>query len=291
MSAAWDMGDIRTFVARARPDLRLAGARPLSGGYWNDVWRLDTDQGRMVLKHYRGVMEGTLFPNLPQDEARALAALAGLGVAPDPVGYWPEARVLLYGYVEGTPWDGDLAAMAALLMRKHAVGAEGFRAVPMDPAGILAQGDDLFAPCADAPLTRRLRALRPDAAPIPPGARSLIHTDIGAMNLIGVGEGLRLIDWQCPAAGDAAEDLYTALSPAFMILNLREPLTANRRRALLHLLADTPMARRLPLLEPAFAWRMAGYCCRRMQGADDPAVRDRYARAAGAEAEHLEALT
>lgn len=294
MSAPWTEAEARGFLAARRPDLQVSGVRALAGGYWNDVLRIDTDQGAFVLKHYRAVMAGTLFPNLPDDEARALQRLAGLAVAPEPAGYWPQDRVLLYAYVEGAPWTGDIEAMAALLSRKAGVSGEGFREVPVTPQAILAEGEALFAPCADDALTRRLRALRPAPPAAPPGgwcpARRLIHTDIGAMNLIGAGAGLRLIDWQCPASGDPAEDVYSFLSPAFQILNLRRPLAAAERDRLMRLLGDAALARRLALLEPAYAWRMAGYCCRRMQTTETEEVRARYARAAGAEADLIEAL-
>lgn len=295
MSAPWAEAEARAFLVARRPDLGVTGVRALAGGYWNDVLRIDTDQGPLVLKHYRAVMAGTLFPNLPDDEARALQRLAGLAVAPAPVGYWPQEKVLLYAYVEGAPWDGDIAAMVALLVRKAGVSGDGFRQVPVTPEAILAEGDALFAPCRDDALTRRLRALRPAPPPAPPGgwcpARRLVHTDIGATNLIGVGAGLRLIDWQCPASGDAAEDVYSFLSPAFQILNLRLPLPATDRARFLHLLGDPALAGRFALLEPAYAWRMAGYCCRRMQSAETEEVRARYARAAGAEADLIEALS
>lgn len=295
MSAPWAEDEARAFLTARRPDLGVRGVRALAGGYWNDVLRIDTDLGPLVLKHYRAVMAGTLFPNLPEGEARALQRLAGLGVAPEPVGYWPQEQVLLYAYVEGAPWDGDIAAMAALLVRKAGVSGDGFRQVPVTPEAILAEGDALFAPCRDDALTRRLRALRPVPPPSPPGGwcpgRRLVHTDIGATNLIGAGPGLRLIDWQCPASGDPAEDVYSFLSPAFQILNLRAPLPAADRVRLVQLLDDPALARRFALLEPAYAWRMAGYCCRRMQSAETNEVRARYTRAAAAEAEVIEALS
>ncbi len=292
---AWAEPEVRGFLAAHRPDLHLRAVTPMSGGYWNDVLRLDTDHGPLVLKHYRAVLPGTLFPNLPDAEARALSALAGCAVAPELVGFWDREQVLLYTYVEGTVWDGDVGAVADLLRRKAAVGGQGFRAVPMTSAAILAEGDALFAPCRDDALTRHLRALRPKPGPPPPqgwcAAPRLIHTDIGATNLIGAGAGLRLIDWQCPASGDPAEDAYSFLSPAFQILNLRAPLPKALRARFLSRLDDPDLCARLAVLQPAFAWRMAGYCCRRMQTAEDARVRDRYARAAQAEADLIRALT
>jgi thiamine kinase len=295
MNSRWADVEVRAFLNLHRPDLRVAGVKTLAGGYWNDVLRLDTDQGQMVLKHYRAVMPGTLFPNLPQDEACALTRLSGAKVAPDPVGYWPEDKVLIYHYVEGEVWNGDLAAMAALLRRKSSANAEGFRSVPVTPVAILIEGDALFAQCQDDSLTLRLRSARPDVSAPPPSGwcpkRQLCHTDIGATNLIGTGDGLRLIDWQCPAAGDVAEDVFSFLSPAFQILNMRQPLSTDDRAHFLDLMEDAALSARYAALEPAYAWRMAGYCCRRMQTADEPEVRERYARAALAGADLIEGLT
>ena len=294
MSGVWEAAEARTFLAARRPDLRVTGIERLAGGYWNDVLRLVTDQGPLVLKHYRAVMPGTLFPNLPDAEALALTRLQGLQVAPDPVGYWPADRVLIYAYVEGRAWAGDTDSVAALLRRKTGAAAHGFRAVPVEPAAILAEGEALFARCQDAPLTRRLLGLRPPIAPAPTRGwcqqRQLCHTDIGAANMIGAGPGLRLIDWQCPAAGDPAEDVYTFLSPAFQILNLHPLLAASDRARFLTLMEDADLTARYPLLEPAYAWRMAGYCCARMQSAETAEVRARYASAAEAEADLIESL-
>ena len=75
--------------------------RKLKGGYLNSVWRVDTPDGCLVAKEFAKPMTGTLFPNLPEDEAEALRRLAGLDVAPDLVGFWPDASLLVYDYVEG----------------------------------------------------------------------------------------------------------------------------------------------------------------------------------------------
>ena len=41
----------------------------------------------------------------------------------------------------------------------------------------------------------------------------LLHTDVVPGNLILGEEGLRLIDWQCPAIGDPIVDIMMFLSP------------------------------------------------------------------------------
>lgn len=259
----------------------------LRGGYWNQVMRIASEDGTFVLKRYVEVLPNSLFPNLPDQEAKALDRLKGLSVAPDPIRFWPEEKILLYAYVEGDLWSGDFAAVADLLRRKEQASPEGFRKVPSHPASIRAQGDRLLARCTDDALTTRLRESRPRAFAFTPAEKlSLIHTDIGAGNLVGAGDGLRLIDWQCPAEGDLAEDVYSFLSPAFQILNDRAPIVESDTffDAL-----DTPEIRdRYFLLRGCFAYRMAAYCCLRYQGAgEDKALHDRYFAAVSAELEHI----
>lgn len=283
----WGEAQCLAFMARALPEMAVSDVRSLAGGYWNDVLRLTTQDGPLVLKHYRGVMPGTLFPNRPQDEARALDRLQGLAVAPEPLGFWADQKVLVYRYVVGEPWDRDVVAVASLLRRKRSADASGFRAVPATVAGVLEQGAALFADCRSDARVAALLAVRPAVRVVQASAPVLLHTDIGAMNLIGAGAGLRLIDWQCPAVGDEAEDVASFLSPAFQILNHRAPLSVTERAAFMDALADAALEQRLAVLEPAYAWRMAAYCCRRIDTAADDAVVRRYAQAADAELARL----
>jgi thiamine kinase len=261
----------------------------LRGGYWNKVMRIDSAGGRFVLKRYVAVLPNSLFPNLPDQEAAALDRLKGRDVAPEPLGFWPDDGILVYRYVEGEPWSDDVAAVADLLRRKEHVPSAGFRAVPWQPEAILAEGDRLMARCHDDPLARRLRERRPAPAPIdPPAKLSMIHTDIGAGNLIGRGRNLRLIDWQCPAEGDLAEDVYSFLSPAFQLLNERPPLAPAAIDAFFTALDLSGMRDRYRRLRPCYAYRMAAYCCLRYQGAgEDRALHDRYHAAVTAELEAL----
>lgn len=265
-------------------------AKMLRGGYWNKVMRIDSATGRFVLKRYAAVLPNSLFPNLPDQEAAALDRLKGLDVAPDPVGFWPEDGILVYTYVEGEPWVDDVTAVADLLRRKEAVSPDGFRIVPWQPEAILAEGDRLMARCHDDPLARQLRERRPVPGLIDPPARlSMIHTDIGAGNLIGSGNGLRLIDWQCPASGDLAEDVYAFLSPAFQLLNERRPVGLDAIGTFFAALDMPDIRQRYLRLRPYFAYRMAAYCCLRYQGAgEDRTVHDRYHAAVTAELEALE---
>jgi Ser/Thr protein kinase RdoA (MazF antagonist) len=252
---------------------------PLHGGYLNEVLLIETASRRFVLKFVADATEGTLFPNLPEAEAEAARRLAGLDVAPGLIGYWPGERAIVCDFVAGGAWSGDVAAVAALLLRKEAADPTGFRAVPLTPRAILAEGEALFAraPGLTPPP-------RPDPIEVPPPARlSLIHTDVGPANLIGAGAGLRLIDWQCPAAGDLCEDIYSFLSPAFQILSGRAPLTMGDRAAFFAALNRPDLQARHRLFEPFYAWRFAAYCAMRAVTHPDAEIRARYRRALEAE--------
>jgi thiamine kinase len=265
----------------------------LRGGAWNDVFRVTSGGTDIVIKRFVTVLEGTLFPNLPAAEAMALERLSGLEVAPEPVAFFPETEwgtVLVYRFHEGASWSGDVRPVAELLKRKLHVDASGFRHVPIDAAEMITEGDRLFARCDQDHRVEGFRRNRPMAAKAPPlPQRVLIHTDVGPTNLISGPKGLRLIDWQCPAAGDPAEDVFCFLTPAWQILSFRDPLNATDRSEFLYTYGDNAMEERLSILEPAFIYRMAGYCCLRYQmlKVADPRWHGLYIRAADAELDRL----
>ncbi|NJM92448.1 MAG: phosphotransferase, partial [Rhodospirillaceae bacterium] len=106
-------------------------------------------------------------------------------------------------------------------------------------------------------------AIRPRPIETAPGPRRLIHTDFGPGNLIAGADGLKAIDWQCPASGDTAEDLAAFLSPAFQILYGRKPLTASEEAEFLEAYGEAETIERLRRLRPFYDWRMAAYCAMR----------------------------
>lgn len=281
-------------------DRRLASgpleATRLDGGYLNDVFRVQGNCVDWVVKRFAVPLKGTLFPNLPVEEARALDMLAALDVAPKPVAFHRDGAngdVLVYAYSRGRPWRGDVEGVALLLRRLRTVDGTSFRRVPATFEEIVAQGDTLFAECARDSRMEAYRSQRPlsrgAAEPSPP--LGLIHTDVGAMNLIEGPHGLHLIDWQCPAHGDPAEDVYSFLSPAFQVLNRRDPLSGADRHSFLKAYDDAQLSSRLDALWPAFAYRMAGYCVLRHQTlkGQDEAARERYRRALAVEFPGVEA--
>ena len=258
--------------------------RTLKGGYQNEVLDVITAGRRHVLKRFMPATTGTLFPNLPADEALALEILGPLLVSPRLLGYWPDQALMAYTFVEGAQWETGVADVARLLLRKEAADPKGFRRVPLGPEGILAEGDALFARCKAGP-----GVARPVLVEVPaPERLSLIHTDLGASNLIGEGEGLRIIDWQCPAAGDLAEDIYSFLSPGFHVLNLHPGLSPDEKAAFWAALNRPDLQARHAALRPYFAWRFAAYCLWRSETRPEPEVRERYVRAWKAELPQIE---
>ncbi|MGI9185995.1 MAG: phosphotransferase family protein, partial [Gaiellales bacterium] len=267
----------------------------LKGGYWNDVVRVQGDGFDWVAKIFAVQTGWRLFPILPDEEARALLLLRGQGIAPEYVEYHPRVRelpaVLIYEWVEGREWETGTTQVAHLFRRQHAVPAEGFREVPTGSVGIVEQGERLLHD-ADSRDAAALRRLRPAGRVQPSPRRSLLHTDAGTGNFIVGPQGIRLIDWQCPALGDAAEDLFTFLSPAFQVLYGHEPLTPAERAEFLAAYEAPQVLARLTALEPALTYRFGAYCAMRRLELEqsDPAGSARYARALALSIADLEAF-
>ena len=102
--------------------------------------------------------------------------------------------------------------------------------------------------------------------------------------------GARCIDWQCPGLGDAAEDLWSFLAPAFQIVYDREPWSAAEVGRFRAAYGDPAVLDRLDAMGPYFSWRFARYCVFRVHqlAGVDAAGSERYRRAAAAETAWLE---
>ena len=270
--------ELRRFLSGQGLLNNQARIKKLKGGYLNSVWRVDTGKRCLVAKKFAVPMPGTLFPNLPDDEAEALCRLTGNNVAPELVGFWPEESLLVYEYVEGGMWESDTQSVAKLLLRKEGADPTGFRKVSLQFEDILSEGDAFFARCQNLP-----DITRPNVGKVPsPDRISLIHTDVG-VNLVGNGANLRLIDWQCPAAGDICEDIFSFISPAFQILAERKPLSCKQVEDFWQALSRPDLFKRYIALYPAYAWRFGGYCAWRAEVLEDEEVCTRYRRALTAE--------
>ena len=224
--------------------------RALPGGRVNRLWR----RGDVVAKLYLPGGASPLFPNDPGAEARALRALAPLGLAP--VLLAEGAGWIAYRHLPGRSWRSGVAGVAHLLARIHARPGDGFRDLPSGSAAILAQGAAIAADCRGT-----LPPPPPDPG-VPPHPRPvLIHADPVPGNLILDPQGaLTAIDWQCPARGDPAEDLAAFLSPAMQSLYRGRPLGTLAARAFLAAYPCAQTVARTRVLLPLFRWRMAAHC-------------------------------
>lgn len=222
---------------------------PLAGGRTNRLWRV----GQAVIKAYDPAAASPLFPNDPVAEARALALLGPLGLAPDLIGAgdgW-----LAYAHVDGQVWQADPAPVARMLARLHRQRPPGFRPVASGSAALLAQAQAIAAACSTSlpPAPQD-----PGVPPVP--SPCLIHADAVAGNLIDGPEGVTLIDWQCPASGDPTEDLATFLSPAMQWLYRGSVLSARETHTFLGAYPDPAVTDRYLRLQPLYRWRMAAHC-------------------------------
>jgi thiamine kinase len=240
---------LRRAVLARLPALRAMPWSALSGGRSNRLWRV----GPVVIKSYDRAAASPLFPNDPVAEARALSNLGPQGLAPRLVAVG--AGWLAYGFVEGDVWNSDPAPVARHLFQLHRARRPLFRVAPMGSAAVLAAGQRIARHCAGP-----LPPAPPDPGVAPPPAPRLIHGDAVPGNVITGPDGVTLIDWQCPALGDPAEDLATFLSPAMQLLYRGNVLTHAEAEAFLAAYPDPQVIQRYRLLAPLYRWRIAAHC-------------------------------
>jgi len=278
-------------VIRALRDRGLAGGptafEPLEGGRSNHLWKF-ADNGRdLVCKLYTD-RATPLFPNDPDAEWLALEQVSGKDLGPRPVTTVNAGSdiALVYESIEGRRWRSDIAAVGALLARLHAIPPpDGLRVIPAGGKAIVDVGQKTLSGCHGTDALRLLD-LRPEPPDVPVVPQAFLHGDVVPENLVDGRHGLRLIDWQCPARGDPAEDLAVFLSPAMQALYGGAPLSEAEKDHFLDASGDPALAERYRALAPAFHWRMAAYCLwRSMRGEAD------YLTGFRLETELLETLT
>jgi aminoglycoside phosphotransferase (APT) family kinase protein len=259
----------------------------LAGGFWNRVYRLRSTQLSnldWVVKQFAEVPANPMFPILPTAEYAALQFLQGWQCAPTPVAFItdsPLGSLLVYEYVKGTHWSGDLEATATLLARVHnipinAFAMSAFRKLPTDVPKLLIHAEEMLRR-HDSALSDSLREWRPKVSmqtvsPIHKGV--LVHTDCGPGNIVSSPDGLRLIDWQCPGIGDGLQDVLTFVSPAMQVLYGYPALTLAQEQHFFTVyfsaLGECPMdaretSERLRSTRSSHHYRFAAYCAMRAQ--------------------------
>lgn len=242
---------LRARVAALAPDVAADLARMpwqrLAGGRVNRVWRV----GHLVVKLFRHAGHSPLFPNDPRAEVAALTALGPRALAPVLNAHGDD--LVIYEHVEGTRFSGDPRPVARLLGRLHAQPAwAGLRAAPNGADELRADALRVAQGVSGLPPL-------PDVPDVPAGPVRPIHADPVAGNIILGAGGALLIDWQCPALGDAAEDLATFLSPAMQMV-YKSPLSPGAARAFLAQYGRVDAVTRYHALAPLYHWRMAAHC-------------------------------
>jgi len=259
----------------------------LTGGFWNRVYRLRSKEHTSldwVVKQFVQVPVNPMFPILPAAEYAALQFLQERECAPKPVAFIADSAIgslLIYEYVQGVMWNGDLEAAARVLAQVHripidAFAIKAFRKLPMDALGLQQHAEGMLQRHPSA-LSDSVRELRPSVSrqSVYPNRRGvLVHTDCGPGNMVSSPTGLRLIDWQCPGIGDGLQDVVTFLSPAMQVLYGYPVLTAAQEQQFLSAyfsaLDEHPSDAQLTQawlhnVRSSHHYRFAAYCAMRTQ--------------------------
>lgn len=233
-------------VQAVHPAAKTADWQPLTGGRTNHLWRV----AGWVVKLYTPDSASPLFPNDPTAEARALRLFTPLAPTLRATGEgW-----LAYDHIPGEIWSGTPVPVAITLARLHQTPAQrSFRIAPTGSHAILTQAQRIAADCQG-------NLPPPPDTDVPATKHHYIHGDAVPGNIIVGPQGITLIDWQCPALGDPAEDLAAFLSPAMQWLYRGEVLTPDQERAFLNGYPNPEIAARYRALKPLFHWRMAAHC-------------------------------
>jgi aminoglycoside phosphotransferase (APT) family kinase protein len=259
----------------------------LTGGFWNRVYRLRSKTGTSidwVVKQFVQVPVNPMFPILPTAEHAALQFLEEQACAPKPIVFIadsPIGSLLVYEYVQGASWNGDLEAAAILLARVQRISIDAFarnafRKLPSEAPELLKHADAMLQrhPGALGESVRALRPLVSIQAMHLIHREVLVHTDCGPGNMVSSPDGLRLIDWQCPGLGDGLQDVVTFISPAMQVLYGYPVLTPAQEGQFLDTyvfsLGQTPTDSqkthaRLHSIRSSHHYRFAAYCAMRAQ--------------------------
>ncbi len=234
---------------------------PLSGGQTNSVWKISGTRD-LICKLYSECTQNPLYENAPEFEYACLKQLSGKTLAPEAVCFLQTQHgdVLVYDYLDGDVWRNDVIGVAQLLLQLHReTPPQGLRELPVGSVALIKQTLDILKAVhpVDADM---IAALKPDGFVVDHQARSFVHTDVVAGNIIQTTNGLRLIDWQCPGVGDPVEDLVMFISPAMQSIYRGEPLSEAERDAFIAAYDDTKVQERFKEIAPFYHWRMAAYC-------------------------------
>lgn len=230
-----------------------------TGGHSNPVWRVRDTQQDLICKLYHTDKASPLFGNHPEHEAIVLKSLSGNGLAPNLVASLDcaDGPSLVYSYLAGPQWRGDIVSVAELLAKLHRqMIPDGLPLAPTLPQGVSKQIHLMQEMPSDLPEVLK----RTELAELPAEERVLLHGDVVPGNLVETRDGLRLIDWQCPAIGDPCLDIAIFLSPAMQVIYGHRPLTRHEIEQFFEVYDRPDVTQRYRAYEPLFHLRMAAYC-------------------------------
>ena len=164
----------------------------------------------------------------------------------------------MYNYIKGKTWSQDVKTVSELLARihKHKY-PKDLRLLSALPSDIKETGYEIINKL-NSYHKHKLNNICP-VVPILDIEPVLLHTDVVPGNLILGDEGLRLIDWQCPAIGDPIVDIMMFLSPGMH--EIYGPGKLSMKDHEVFLMNLTPKLRsRYNILGPLYHWRLAAYC-------------------------------
>ena len=270
---------------------------PLTGGFWNAVYRVTTNSQDWIVKCMQASNDGyRLYPNLPRHEVKALQLVSELDIAPKLLAYYSAdehyPEVLIYNFVKGTMLTKQLNATdkkpflhkaAALFAKQHAVkfDSKEFRHLPQDPKGMIALAEN-FLTDPDIDLSESKNAERlhtfqlglknnPKMVAEKSVAKPVfLHSDAWAGNFVFDAETqkLNLIDWQCPAIGDASFDLWTFAYSGFNFLVGESVYSSEEIDCFIEkyslLSGDATIQERLAYFGPYYSYQIAAHCCQRI---------------------------
>lgn len=250
-------------AALAREGIAPANSAWLAqtGGRTNRVWKVDSPGGALICKLFNSGVSNPLYPNLPGAEYDALKQLYSHDISPEPVALLntEAGDVLVYRHLPGEPWKTGVQEVAQLLRRLHSLDLEvPLRNLPSGSAALIRQISGILGRCKNIPPELEQGVTDPEIPEL--STVSLIHTDVVPSNIISCPDGLRLIDWQCPAFGDPCEDLASFLSPAMQALYGCDPLCPPDVEGFLTAYKQVDIVTRYKCLAPLFHLRIAAYC-------------------------------
>jgi thiamine kinase-like enzyme len=218
-SARWPSAVALAWVPGVRSEVPPLRIEPLLGGSVNDSWRVDTAQGRFVLR-----IDGPAWrrPGVDRNREQQLhEAAAGAGLAPRVLLRSEADGVQVSEYLEGRRWSADdyiqlpqLRRLGERLAQLHALEVPA-GVVPFDPVACAHEYLQLARdePATNPATVKILAAIDASARQVADGTagHAIVHGDLAHGNVLD-GAQLWLLDWEYAQCADPLYDVACALA-------------------------------------------------------------------------------